>query len=117
MPDEDKSVDRPFSTQPFKAILGETTWDDMESRRVKCLGAFISAGGGGVIMMLKNWETLNHRAIPQPEKVAFLTDVVTAMEQLRALKVDVSRDDALWIALLSRASRVYWPGDESEVKI
>jgi hypothetical protein len=107
--------DKPFAKQPFLAILGEPDWTDMESRRVKCLGLFVSAGGGGIIMMVRDWETINHRAIPWEVKSGFLSDVLTARAQLFELTVDVSREDALWIAALCQHSRVYWPGDESEI--
>lgn len=104
-----------WEKQPFKALLGESEWNDMESRRIKCLGIFVSAGGPGFILMMKNWEVLNHRAIPQPEKLGFLSDVVTARQFMDTLTSDISREDALWISLFLPHSRVYWPGDESEV--
>ncbi len=103
--------------EPFKSILHSTFPPTAESMRICCLGTWVSAGGGGVLMMMKNWEVLNHRNIPAAEKLGFLGDVAIAREQLSSLTSDVSKADAAWIAMLCRHSRVYWVDDLTEVSL
>ena len=103
--------------EPFASIFNPPMPPTMESMRIRTMGSYVSAGGGGFIVMLPGWETLEKVNLTWGMRYALWTVTNEIRSFLHTLSVDVTIDHARFAKYLHPEYRIYWPDDETEINL
>jgi len=103
--------------EPFASIFNPPMPPTMESMRIRTMGSYVSAGGGGFIVMLPGWETLEKVNLTWRMRYALWTVTNEIRSFLHTLSVDVTIDHARFAKYLHPEYRIYWPDDETEINL